>query len=66
LLWAKSQLETFPNSWRDRFLAIGIYRHAVNKKESIKDSAKKLGVSTTSVIMATILLYIYKCIFKIG
>lgn len=66
LLWAKGQLETFPDSWRDRFLAIGIYRHAVNKKESIKDSAKKLGVSTTSVIMATILLYIYKCIFKIG
>lgn len=66
LLWAKGQLKTFPDSWRDRFLAIGIYRHAVNKKESIKDSAKKLGISTTSVIMATILLYIYKCIFKIG
>lgn len=66
LLWAKGQLETFPNSWRERFLAIGIYRHAVNKKESIKGTAKKLGVSTTSVIIATILLYIYKCIFKIG
>lgn len=34
LLWAKGQLETFPNSWRDRFLAIGIYRHAVAEMKS--------------------------------
>ena len=66
LLWAKGQLATFPNSWRERFLAIGIYRHTSNRKETIKDSAKKLGVSTTSVIIATTLLHMYKCIFKIG
>ena len=66
LLWAKGQLETFPDSWRDRFLAISIYRQAVNKNESIKDSAKKLGVSTISVVIASAFLYIYKCIFKIG
>jgi glycosyltransferase involved in cell wall biosynthesis len=66
LLWAKGQLETFPNSWRDRFLAIGIYRHAVKKKESVKDSANKLGVSANSVIVAAALLHVYKCIFKIG
>ena len=66
LLWAKGQLETFPNSWRDRFLAIGIYRHAVNRNESINDSAQKLGVSAVSVVVAAVLLHIYKCIFRIG
>ena len=66
LLWAKGQLETFPNSWRDRLLAIGIYRHAVNKKESIKVSAQKLGVSAVLVVVAAELLHIYKCIFRIG
>lgn len=66
LLWAKGQLKTFPNSWRDRFLAIGIYRHAVNRNESINDSAQKLGVSAVSVVVAAVLLHIYKCIFRIG
>ena len=66
LLWAKGQLKTFPNSWRDRFIAIGIYRHAVNRNESINDSAQKLGVSAVSVVVAAVLLHIYKCIFRIG
>ncbi len=56
LLWAKGQLAAFPNSWRDQFLAIGIYRHAVCKTESIHQTAKKIGVSKASVFLASILL----------
>lgn len=63
LLWAKGQLEAFPNSWRDRFLAIGIYRHSVCKTESILQTSKKLGVSRASVLLASILLSLYNHIF---
>ena len=63
LLWAKGQLEAYPNSWRDRFLAIGIYRHAVCKTESIHQTAKKLGVSRASVLLASILLSLYNHTF---
>ena len=59
LLWAKGQLETFPNSWRDRFLAIGIYRHAVIETKSISQTAKELGISRVSVFLASILLSLY-------
>ena len=59
LLWAKGQLETFPNSWRERLLAIGIYRHAVNNTESISETATKLGTSKISVLIATLLLSSY-------
>ena len=65
LLWAKGQLETFPNSWRDRFLAIGIYRHAVAEMKSMNQTAKELGVSKTSVILASTLLSLYKHLFPI-
>lgn len=63
LLWTKGQLEAFPNSWRDRFLAIGIYRHSVCKTESILQTSKKLGVSRASVLLASILLSLYNHIF---
>lgn len=63
LLWAKGQLESFPNSWRDRFLAIGIYRHSVCKTESIHQTAQKLGVSKVSVYLASILLSLYNHLF---
>ena len=65
LLWAKGQLETFPNSWRDRFLAIGIYRHAVAEMKSMNQTAKELGVSKTSVILASTLLSLYNHLFPI-
>lgn len=65
LLWAKDQLETFPNSWRDRFLAIGIYRHAVAEMKSINQTAKELGVSKTSVFLASTLLSLYNHLFPI-
>ena len=62
-LWAKGQLETFPNSWRDRFLAIGIYRHAVCNTESLHQTAKRLEVSFFSVILASTLLSLYNRLF---
>lgn len=65
LLWAKGQLETFPNSWRDRFLTIGIYRHAVAEMKSMNQTAKELGVSKTSVFLASTLLSLYNHLFPI-
>lgn len=64
LLWAKGQLETFPNSWRDRILAIGTYRHAVCKTESLRQTAEKLDVSRFSVFFASILLSSYNHLFS--
>ena len=64
LLWAKGQLETFPDSWKDRLLAIGIYRQAVNVTESIQESATKLGVSAISVLAASTLLSLYNLFSK--
>lgn len=63
LLWAKGQLETFPNSWKDRLLAISIYRHTVCKTESIDQTAQKLGVSKVSVYLASVLLSLYNHLF---
>lgn len=64
LLWAKGQLETFPNSWRERFLAIGIYRHAVSETKSISQTAKELGVSKASVFLASTLLSLHNHFFS--
>ena len=64
LLWAKGQLETFPNSWRERLLAIGIYRHAVAETKSIGQTAKELGVSRISVFFASQLLSLYNHLFS--
>jgi glycosyltransferase involved in cell wall biosynthesis len=64
LLWAKGQLETFPNSYRDRLLAIGIYRHAVCKTKSIRKTANELGVSKSSVFFASVLLSLYNLFFS--
>ena len=65
LLWAKGQLETFPNSGRDRFLAIGIYRHAVSEIKSISQTAKELNISRASVFLASLLLSLYNHLFPI-
>lgn len=65
LLWAKGQLESFPNSWRDRFLAIGIYRHAVIETKTISQTAKELGISRISVFFASILLSLYNHLLPI-
>jgi len=65
LLWATGQLATFPNSWRDQFLAIGIYRHTVAGIKSINLTAKELGVSRASVFLASILLSLYNHLFPV-
>ena len=65
LLWAKGQLETYPNSWRDRFLAIGIYRHAVAEMKSISQTAKELSVSRVSVFLASNFLSLYNHLFSV-
>ena len=52
LLWAKGQLESFPNDWRKRFSAIAIYYNAVHKKKTTNDIAADLGVSNFKVFAA--------------
>lgn len=52
LLWAKGQLESYPNDWRKRYSAIAIYYNAVHKKKTTKDIAFDLGVSFFKVITA--------------
>ena len=52
LLWAKGQLESYPNDWRKRYSAIAIYYNAVHKKKTTKDIAFDLGVSIFKVITA--------------
>lgn len=66
LLWAKGQLASFPHAINKRFLAIGIYRHAVASKESVIRTAEELSVLPTTVILASLSLYIYKKIFGNG
>ena len=52
LLWAKGQLESFPNDWRKRVSAIAIYYNAVQKKKKNKEIANDLGVPYFKVIYA--------------
>ena len=52
LLWAKGQLESFPNDWRKQFSAIAIYYNAVHKKKSAKEIAADLGISNFRIITA--------------
>lgn len=52
LLWAKGQLESYPNDWRKQFSAIAIYYNAVHKKKPAKDIASDLGVSNFRVAVA--------------
>lgn len=64
LLWAQGQLQSFPNDWRKRLLAIGIYRNAVSKNKNMTAIAKDLKVSFISVCLATLLLNIYQSLFN--
>lgn len=52
LLWAKGQLESFPNDWRKQYSAIAIYYNAVQKKKTTNDIAADLGVSNFKVFAA--------------
>jgi len=64
LLWAKGQLKTYPNDWKKRFLAIGIYRNAVAKNKKISTIANDLSISTFTVRLAALLLNIYQPLFN--
>ena len=59
LLWAKGQLESFPNDWRERYRAIAIYYNAVYKKKKIKEIADDLGVSIFNIICAKIIYNLF-------
>lgn len=65
LLWAKGQLETFPDNLRKRFLVIGIYRNAVKHVKNISTTAKELSVSPFSVVAASLMLSIYQPLFNL-
>lgn len=69
LLWAKGQLESFPNDWRKRFSAIAIYYNAVHKKKKIKEIANNLGVSIFNVLCAkniyNLFLFFYRLTEKL-
>ena len=52
LLWAKGQLESYPNDWRKRYAAIAIYHNATCKRKKVRNIANDLGVSTFSVFVA--------------
>ncbi|PWJ63068.1 MULTISPECIES: glycosyltransferase family 2 protein [unclassified Fibrobacter] len=65
LLWAKGQLETFPDNSRKRFLAIAIYRNAVKHVKNISTTAKELSVSPFSVVAASLMLSIYQPLFNL-
>lgn len=65
LLWAKGQLETFPDNLRKRFLAIGIYRNAVKHVKDISTTAKELSISPFSVVAASLSLSIYQPLFNL-
>lgn len=65
LLWAKGQLETFPDNLRKRFLAIAIYRNAVKHVKNILTTAKELSVSPFSVVAASLMLSIYQPLFNL-
>ena len=60
LLWAKGQLESYPNDWRKQFSAIAIYYNSVCHSKHIRDIAKDLSTSSLMVFVAkTIYNYFY-------
>lgn len=52
LLWAKGQLESFPDDWKKRCSAIAVYSNAVRKNKNAKEIADELNVSFFKVIVA--------------
>ena len=63
LLWAKGQILSFPNDWRKRFLAIGIYHGAVKKRQSIFKTASELNVNFITATFAYLIMMIYKPLY---
>lgn len=52
LLWAKGQLESYPNNWRKQFSTIAIYFNTVHKKKKTKEIADDLGTSIFKIFCA--------------
>ena len=52
MLWAKGQLESFPDDWRKQLSAIAIYYNAVHKNKTVKEIANDLGVSIIKTLCA--------------
>ena len=65
LLWAKGQLESFPDDWRKRYSAIAIYYYAVHKKKKKKEIANDLGVSIFKVLCAKIIYKLFLLFFHL-
>ena len=63
LLWAKGQILSFPNDWRKRFLAIGIYHGAVKKRQFIFKTASELNVNFITATFAYLIIMIYKPLY---
>ena len=64
LLWAKGQILSFPNDWRSRFLAIGIYHGAVKKTQNILKTASDLNINAMTVLYAYLIISFYKPLYE--
>ena len=65
LLWAKGQLESFPNDWRKRFSAIAVYYNAVHKKKKNKEIADDLSISSFKVACAKNIYNLFLFFFRL-
>lgn len=64
LLWAKGQLESFPDDWRKRYSAIATYHNAIKGEKSSFDIAQDLGVSKKTLFFATFLFNFYLFFYR--
>ena len=64
LLWAKGQITSFPDDWRNRFLAMGIYHGAVKKKQNLFKTASDLSVNVLEVGLAYMIITLYKPLYN--
>lgn len=65
LLWTINQISSFPNDWRKRFLAIGIYHSAVKKQQGLKKTALDLNQSFIKVALSYFMIAIYVPLFNL-
>lgn len=65
LLWARGQILSFPNDWRKRSLAIGIYHGAVKKRQNIFKTASELNVNFITATLAYLIMMIYKPLYDL-
>lgn len=63
LLWAKGQLESFPDDWKKRYSAIAIYSNAVHK--NTKEIANDLNISCFNIIVAKKIYNLYLLFYRL-